>query len=65
MLIAETDRAGRVEWVWVYSETRRHCRPVKPAIDLFKSLDGVAVSGAPKSSVVKWLIEKDCLRRKD
>ena len=63
MLIAETDGAGSVEWVWVYRDARRRSRPVKPAIDRFDTIEDIEVTGAPKAAVAKWLIDKDCLRR--
>lgn len=54
ILIAETDEAGDVTWVWMLETGERIPRPVRRR-DLGLSLDRFKVAGAARTEIANWM----------
>jgi hypothetical protein len=61
VLIAETDEAGGVAWVWRYAEVDRQPRPVAPGEPCGIDPEAADIHGAERSVVLRWLAARGCL----
>lgn len=54
VLIAETDEAGRVSWVWVLKSGERIPRPFRRR-DIGLAIDRFKLVGAARDEIASWL----------
>ena len=54
MLIAETNEAGEVTWVWVLENGEKFPRPFRRR-DVGLSLDRFKLAGAPREQIATWV----------
>lgn len=55
LLIAETDEAGRLEWLWKKMPHDRTARPLRPEEAGTIQMDAFMISGISRSEAANWL----------